>query len=118
MGEAIAIINLVIPGVAVCLVFVLQILTEIRNRTFNATTATDAATRLAMYASAIAALEILSAFEAGISHYVTPTATAFGFAELYRAARLLANATGDRVIKKALDEAQKDGGDPFGAARK
>lgn len=122
MGESEAkeLINLVIPGVAVALVFILQILTELRNHTLTAQSATDAATRFAMYAAAIAALEVLTAYEPQIQASITPIASAFGMAELYRAARMLISGTGDKALGKALEKeipAIVKSGDPFAAAK-
>lgn len=113
-------INLVIPGVAVALVFVLQLLTELRSHTLTAQSATDAASRFAMYVAAIAALEVLTSYEPTIKASVTPIASAFGIAELYRAVRMLMLGTGDKTLQTviaAVDPALAKSGDPFAAAK-
>ena len=124
-------INLIIPGVAVALVFVLRILTEIKSHTLSVTSATDAGTSLAMYLACIAALEILSQYEPQISSAITPIAGAFAAAEFYSAGRLLLAGTGNAAAAALLQEAGKlaapaqgtsttsttAGSDPFGAAK-
>ena len=122
-------INLVIPGVAVVLVFILRILTEIKTKTLTTTSATDAGTSLAMYLACIAALEVLSVYEPTISGAITPIAGAFAAAEFYSAGRLLLAGTGNAAAAALLAEAAKlqspttgttgsVGSDPFGAAKK
>lgn len=114
-------INLVIPGVAVALVFILQILTELRNHTLTAQSATDAASRFAMYAASIAALEVLTSYEPAIKTAVTPIATTFGLAELYRAVRMLVAGTGDKTLQAVIaqvdPQAVAKASDPFAAAK-
>ena len=113
-------VNLILPAVAVALVLILELLIEVKNGTFKVQTATDAATRAAMYAAAIAAAEILSVQEPQIVPYLTPAASTFAAAELYRAAQLLIQGTGNKAVaaavKAAETAAQQSGGDPFGAA--
>ena len=130
-GAEKTLINLVIPAVAVALVFVLRILTEIKTHTLSVTSATDAGTSLAMYLACIAALEILSQYEPQISSAITPIAGAFAAAEFYSAGRLLMAGTGNAAAAALLQEAGKlaapaaqsastsaaQGSDPFGAAK-
>lgn len=122
------VINLIIPGVAVLLTFVLEVLIQIKNKTFNLDTARQSASTLAMYIAGIGALELVSMYEPQIDPVITPLASAFALAEGYRAVSLFIKGTGDRTLStvisqvdpslaKQINSTNQPGSDPFGAAK-
>lgn len=132
-GRATEIINLIVPGIAVVLSFVVQILIEMKNHKLNTTTATDAATTLAIYLACIAAVEILSVYEPAISSFALPIASSFALAEIYSVVQMIAANVKSPAVKAAAKMIQADlagvqaapanqvvqaGSDPFGAVKK
>lgn len=127
-------INLIIPALAVAVNFILRVLIDWKNGTLNFESVRVLSSKLAMYVTAIAALEILGVYEPAIMSWALPAAGVFAASEGIAAIGLLAEGTGNPVvtaIAKAAEqkaavamaaESEKTGqdpagGDPFGAAK-